>query len=101
MKPSATFVNTSRAGLVASGALEAALEKGRPGRLALDVFETEPLTDTNDPIVTHPAVIATPHIGFVTEDELDLQFADIYDQINAYAEGAPIHMINDSVWTGS
>lgn len=98
MKPSASFVNTSRAGLIAPGALEAALAAGRPGRLALDVFDTEPLTDLDDPIVNHPNVIGTPHIGYVTEDELDLQFADIYDQINAYAEGAPIHMINPEVW---
>lgn len=94
MKPQATFVNTSRAGLVAPGALLAALAAGRPGRIALDVFDTEPLTDPADPILSHPAVIATPHIGFVTEDELDLQFADIYDQINAYAAGQPIHMVN-------
>ncbi|GGF84186.1 D-3-phosphoglycerate dehydrogenase [Mameliella alba] len=94
MKPSASFINTSRSGLVAPGALDKALEAGRPGRLALDVFDTEPLTDSKDPLVNHPSVIATPHIGYVTEDELDMQFADIYDQINAYAEGAPIHMIN-------
>lgn len=94
MKPTATFVNTSRAGLVEKGALMAALEAGRPGRLALDVFEREPLTDPDDPLVNHPAVIGTPHIGFVTEDELDLQFADIYEQINAFAAGEPIHMIN-------
>ena len=98
MKFSATFVNTSRAGLVAPGALEIALSEGRPGRLGLDVFETEPLTDPNDPVTSHPNVIATPHIGFVTEDELDMQFTDIYDQINAYAEGAPIHMINPEVF---
>lgn len=101
MKPSASFINTSRSGLVAPGGLEAALEAGRPGRLALDVFDTEPLTDANDQLVNHPAVIATPHIGYVTEDELDLQFADIYDQINAYAEGAPIHMINPEVWSAT
>lgn len=100
MKPSATFVNTSRSGLVEKGGLEQALAAGRPGRIALDVFDTEPLTDANDPIVNHPAVIGTPHIGYVTEDELDMQFSDIYDQINAYADGAPIHMINSEVWTG-
>jgi D-3-phosphoglycerate dehydrogenase len=94
MKPTATFVNTSRAGLVEPGALVAAVTAGRPGRVAVDVFETEPLTDRADPLITHPNVIATPHIGFVTEDELDLQFSDIYDQINAYAAGDPIHMIN-------
>ena len=101
MKPSASFVNTSRAGLVEKGAIEAALEAGRPGRIALDVYDTEPLTDPADPIISHPAVIGTPHIGFVTEDELDLQFADIYDQINAYATGAPINMINSEVWRAS
>ncbi|NNF23297.1 MAG: D-2-hydroxyacid dehydrogenase family protein [Rhodobacteraceae bacterium] len=99
MKPSATFVNTSRSRLVAPGALEEALEAGRPGRIALDVFDTEPLTDPKDPVASHPNVIATPHIGFVTEDELDMQFADIYEQIVAYAEGAPVNMINPEVWT--
>lgn len=99
MKPTASFVNTSRAGLVAHGALMRALDAGRPGRVALDVFDKEPLTDATDPLINHPAVIATPHIGFVTEDELDLQFADIYDQIIAYANNAPINMINPEVWT--
>ncbi|MGR3661199.1 MAG: D-2-hydroxyacid dehydrogenase family protein [Paracoccaceae bacterium] len=98
MKPTATLVNTSRAGLIAAGAVEQALAAGRPGRFALDVFDTEPLTDKSDPIISHPSVICTPHIGYVTEDELDLQFADIYDQINAYASGNPIHMINPEVW---
>ena len=101
MKPTATFVNTSRAGLVEPGALEAALARGRPGRLALDVFDVEPLTDTADPVMSHPSVIATPHIGFVTEDELDLQFADIYDQINAFVDGSPINAINPEVLAGS
>lgn len=98
MKPTASFINTSRSGLVAPGALAQVLAKGCPGRLALDVFDTEPHVDTSDPLLTHPNVIVTPHIGYVTEDELNLQFSDIYDQINAYASGAPIHMINDSVW---
>ena len=97
MKPTASFVNTSRSGLVEKGALEAALEAGRPGCVALDVFDREPMTPPVDPLVLHPRVIATPHIGYVTEDELDLQFADIYAQINAYAEGAPINMINPEV----
>ena len=99
MKPTATFVNTSRSGLVEKGGLERALEAGRPGRIALDVFDVEPLTDAADPLVNHPAVICTPHIGYVTEDDLNLQFTDIYEQINAYAAGAPIHMINPEVWT--
>jgi len=98
MKPSALFVNTSRAGLVKPGALVAALRLGRPGMAAVDVFENEPLTDSDDPLLTLPNVVATPHIGYVTEEEFELQFSDIFDQINAYAEGAPIHMINPEVW---
>ena len=99
MRKDALFVNTSRAGLVAPGALLAALELGRPGKAAVDVFDVEPLVDANDPLLSHPNLIATPHIGFVTEDEFDVQFSDIYDQINAYASGAPTHMINPEVWT--
>ncbi|WP_146344325.1 D-2-hydroxyacid dehydrogenase family protein [Falsiphaeobacter marinintestinus] len=98
MQPGAVFVNTSRAGLIESGALLNALNAGRPGKAAIDVFDSEPLTDPTDPLLSHPNLIATPHIGFVTEDEFDLQFADIFDQINAYADGAPIHMINPQVW---
>ncbi|WP_299668816.1 D-2-hydroxyacid dehydrogenase family protein [uncultured Ruegeria sp.] len=101
MQPGAMFVNTSRAGLLASGALLEALSVGRPGKAAIDVFDTEPLTDPTDPLLAHPNLIATPHIGFVTEDEFDLQFADIFDQVNAYADGAPIHMINPEVWTNA
>ncbi|WP_193142119.1 D-2-hydroxyacid dehydrogenase family protein [Meridianimarinicoccus sp. MJW13] len=98
MRSDAVFVNTSRAGLIAPGALKAALDKGHPGTAAIDVFDSEPLTDPKDPLLAHPRLIATPHIGFVTEDEFDLQFADIFDQINAYAEKAPIHMVNPEVW---
>jgi D-3-phosphoglycerate dehydrogenase len=97
MQPRALFVNTSRAGLVAAGALEAEVAKGAL-HAAIDVFDHEPLTDTSNILLTHPNVLATPHIGFVTEDEFDLQFSDIFDQINAYANGAPIHMINSEVY---
>ncbi len=100
MRPGAVFVNTSRAGLVAPGALLAALDAGRPGMAAVDVFDVEPLTDPADPLLAHPNLIGTPHIGYVTEDEFDLQFSDIFDQINAYADGAPINMINPEVWKG-
>lgn len=93
MGPRAVLVNTSRAGLIAPGALLAALNAGRPGMAALDVFDTEPLTDVHDPLLSHPRVIATPHIGFVTEDEFDLQFADIYDQVNAFAAGRPLNLV--------
>lgn len=94
MRADSLFVNTSRAGLVESGALVKALEAGRPGSAAVDVFDTEPLTDPTDPLLSHPNVLATPHVGYVTEDELELQFSDIYDQILAFANGTPINMIN-------
>lgn len=101
MRKDAVFVNTSRAGLIAPGALLAALNAGHPGTAAIDVFDTEPMRDPSDPLLAHPNLICTPHIGFVTEDEFDLQFSDIFDQINSYAECAPIHMINPEVWTPS
>ncbi|MDR7126424.1 D-2-hydroxyacid dehydrogenase family protein [Pseudotabrizicola sp. 4114] len=94
MQPRAVLVNTSRAGLIAPGALRAALDLGRPGLAALDVFDAEPVTDPADPLLSHPRVIATPHIGFVTEEEFDLQFADIFDQVNAFAAGRPIHLVS-------
>ncbi|WP_299730449.1 D-2-hydroxyacid dehydrogenase family protein [uncultured Tateyamaria sp.] len=98
MQPRSLFVNTSRAGLVAPGALEAEIARGRIFA-AVDVFDDEPMQDTSHPLLTSPNVLATPHIGYVTEDEFDLQFSDIFDQINAYSEGAPIHMINPEVWS--
>ena len=93
MGPRSILVNTSRAGLIAPGALLAALDAGRPGLAALDVFDDEPVTDPTDPILSHPRVIATPHIGFVTEEEVDLQFADIFDQVTAFAAGYPINLV--------
>jgi D-3-phosphoglycerate dehydrogenase / 2-oxoglutarate reductase len=94
MKPSALIVNTSRAGLIAPGALVEALHAGRPGMAAVDVFETEPVRDPADPLLSLPNVVATPHIGYVTRDEYELQFTDIFDQITAYAAGAPINVVN-------
>ena len=98
MGPGSVLVNTSRAGLIAPGALKAALDAGRPGQAAIDVFDEEPITWTDDPLATHPRLVATPHIGFVTEDELEIQFADIFDQVVAWRDGAPIHMINPEAW---
>ncbi|MEM9319180.1 MAG: D-2-hydroxyacid dehydrogenase family protein [Pseudomonadota bacterium] len=93
MAPRSLFVNTSRAGLIEAGALEAEIMRGRIFA-AIDVFHSEPLRDTSHPLLTHPNVLPTPHIGYVTEDEFDLQFSDIFDQVNAFAGGAPIHVIN-------
>jgi len=96
MMPRSLLVNTSRSGLIAQGALEAEIARNRI-HAAVDVFETEPLRDRDNVLLTHPNVLPTPHIGYVTEDEFDLQFSDIFDQIDAYAKGAPIHVINPEV----
>jgi D-3-phosphoglycerate dehydrogenase len=94
MKPTALLVNTSRAGLIAPGALAQGLRAGRPGMAAVDVFEEEPLLDVNHPLLQMDNVVCTPHIGYVSRDEYEIQFADIFDQIAAYAAGAPINVIN-------
>jgi D-3-phosphoglycerate dehydrogenase / 2-oxoglutarate reductase len=94
MKPTATLVNTSRAGLVEPNALVNALRAGRPGFAAVDVFEKEPLRDTGDPLLNMDNVIATPHIGYVSRDEYELQFTDIFDQIISYAAGTPTNVVN-------
>jgi D-3-phosphoglycerate dehydrogenase / 2-oxoglutarate reductase len=94
MKPTALLVNTSRAGLIAPGALVEALRTGRPGTAAVDVYEEEPLTESSHPLLGMPNVVCTPHIGYVTREEYDLQFSDIFDQILAYAAGRPIHVVN-------
>lgn len=94
MKPDAVLVNTSRAGLIAPGALVEALRAGRPGMAAVDVYEQEPLRDPGDPLLQLPNVVCTPHIGYVTRDDYELQFTDIFEQILAYERGAPINVVN-------
>jgi D-3-phosphoglycerate dehydrogenase len=97
MKPTALMVNTSRAPLIAPGALVAALRAGRPGMAAVDVYEDEPMRDTTHPLLNMDNVVCTPHLGYVSRDEYELQFADIFEQINAYAAGAPINVVNPDV----
>jgi len=97
MKPTAILVNTSRAPLIAPNALVNALHAGRPGMAAVDVFEKEPLRDPGDPLLLMRNVVATPHIGYVTRDEYELQFTDIFDQILSYAAGTPTNVVNPDV----
>jgi D-3-phosphoglycerate dehydrogenase len=97
MKPTALLVNTSRAGLVEPGALVHALKAGRPGMAAIDVFEEEPVLDPGFPLFALESSVFTPHIGYVTRDEYETQFADIFDQIIAYAAGKPINVVNPEV----
>ncbi len=97
MQPTALIVNTSRAPLIEPGALVAALQAGRPGMAAVDVFEAEPVRDAAHALISMPQVVATPHIGYVTRDEYELQFTDIFDQITAYAAGTPTNVVNPDV----
>jgi len=97
MKPTALLVNTSRAPLIEAGALLRALQAGRPGMAAVDVFEEEPVRDPKNPLLLMDNVVATPHIGYVTREEYEVQFADIFDQINAYAAGSPTNVVNPDV----
>jgi D-3-phosphoglycerate dehydrogenase len=93
MKPDALLVNTSRAELVAPGALERALKLGRPGRAAVDVFEDEPVFDASHPLVSMPNVIATPHIGFVERDTYERYFGDAFEAVAAFASGKPVRVV--------
>jgi D-3-phosphoglycerate dehydrogenase len=97
MKPTALLVNTSRAPLIEPGALVAALQQGRPGMAAVDVYEHEPVLAAHHPLLDLENVVCTPHIGYVTHDEYELQFSDVFDQIVAYAAGRPINVVNPSV----
>lgn len=94
MKPTALLVNTSRAGLIEPGALVHALEQGRPGMAAVDVFEQEPVQDVNHPLLLMNNVVCTPHIGYVTYEEYEIQFSDVFDQITAFCAGKPINVVN-------
>jgi len=97
MKPTALLVNTSRAPLIAPGALVGALRSGRPGMAAVDVFEDEPMVDPHHPLLAMDNAVCTPHIGYVTHEEYELQFSEIFDQITAYCAGAPINVVNPEV----
>jgi len=94
MKPTALIVNTSRAGLIEAGALEKALQLGRPGLAAVDVFEDEPVLGANHPLLKLDNALCTPHIGYVERAGYERIFGSIFDQIIAYAGGKPVNVIN-------
>lgn len=92
MQRSALLVNTSRAELVAPGALVEALARGRPGMAAVDVFEREPVRD--EPLLAVPNVVATPHLGFVERTSYETLFGGAFDNVLAFAAGAPVNLVN-------
>jgi D-3-phosphoglycerate dehydrogenase len=87
--------------LIEPGALVAALRAGRPGMAAVDVFENEPVHDTTHPLLNMANVVVTPHIGYVSHDEYEVQFVEIFDQIVAFAAGTPINVVNPDVLRAS
>jgi len=97
MKPTALIVNTSRAELIAPGALVAALEAGRPGYAAVDVYEEEPVTGGNHPLLKMPNALCVPHLGWAEWDNFDLYFGEAFEQIVAYEKGTPLRLANPDV----
>lgn len=93
MKPTALIVNTSRAELIAPGALLAALRAGRPGYAAVDVYEQEPVTGGNHPFLSMPNVVCTPHLGWAEWENFELYFREAFEQIVAYAEGRDLRLM--------
>jgi D-3-phosphoglycerate dehydrogenase len=97
MRPDALFVNTSRAELLTPGAVVEALQAGRPGFAALDVFEEEPVLDAAHPLLQMPNVLATPHLGFVAQQPMDEYFSDQFERVLAFERGAPKDIVNPEV----
>ena len=97
MKPAARIVNSSRAPIIAEGALAEALKKGRPGFAAVDVYEIEPVLNGDHPLINMPNVICTPHLGYVTWETYELYYDAVVDNIVAYAAGTPANVANPQV----
>jgi D-3-phosphoglycerate dehydrogenase len=97
MKPTALIVNTSRAELIAPGALLAALRNGRPGYAAVDVYEEEPIVDGDHPFLKMPNVLCTPHLGWAEWDNFELYFSECFEQIVAFEHGREMRLINPQV----
>ena len=94
MKPTALIANTSRAELIEPGALVAALKAGRPGMAAIDVFEKEPVTDLQQPLLNMNNVVCTPHLGYVERDQLERYYNDQFNRVLAFEKGAPVDVAN-------
>jgi D-3-phosphoglycerate dehydrogenase len=94
MKPTALIVNTARAELIAPGALVAALRAGRPGYAAIDVYEEEPITGGNHPLLKMPNALCVPHLGWAEWDNFDLYFGEAFEQILAYEKGEKLRLAN-------
>ncbi len=97
MKPTARIVNSSRAPIIAEGALVEALRNGRPGFAAIDVYESEPTLNREHPLVSMPNVVCTPHLGYVTWETYELYYEAVVGNILAYLSGTPATVANPEV----
>ena len=97
MKPTALIINTSRAELIAPGALLAALQAGRPGYAAVDVYEEEPIRNGDHPLLKLPNALCTPHLGWAEWDNFELYFSECFEQIVAFEKGTEMRLINPDV----
>jgi D-3-phosphoglycerate dehydrogenase len=93
MKPTALFVNTSRAEILEESALVSALNRGRPGMAAVDVFESEPILQGH-PLLRLENALCTPHIGYVEQDNFELYFGAAFDNVLSFLEGKPTNVVN-------
>lgn len=93
MRPTSLFVNTSRAELVAENALVSALNKGRPGMAAVDVFESEPILQGH-PLLRLENAVCTPHLGYVEQDSYEMYFGAAFDNVIAFINNTPTHVVN-------
>jgi D-3-phosphoglycerate dehydrogenase len=97
MKPTALLINTARAELIESGALEAALNAGQPGFAAVDVYENEPILDGNHPLLKMDNVICLPHLGWADHDTFELYFGEAFEQVERFIKGEPLRLFNPEV----
>lgn len=97
MKPTALFVNVSRAGLVGDRVLAEALRRGRPGRAAVDVYDEEPVTAAGNPLIGLDNCLCTPHLGYAGRDTFERYLGGAFDHVNAFAAGKPVNVVNPEV----
>ncbi|NUY79749.1 D-2-hydroxyacid dehydrogenase family protein [Flavobacterium sp. MAH-1] len=97
MKTTAALINTARAELIEPGALLHGLKNGRPGFAGIDVYESEPLYDIENPLLKMPNVVCTPHLGYVEQNGYELYFSKAFENVVAFADGNPVNIANPEV----
>jgi D-3-phosphoglycerate dehydrogenase len=97
MKSDALLVNTARAELIESGALAAALERGRPGYAAVDVYDDEPVLRGDHPLLRLPNALCTAHSAWLEKSTYELYFGEAFENAAAWARGQPVKLVNPQV----